>query len=196
MFWLLAEGVEIAVGQRGVAQCRHGFIKGGIAELLLDDLAADIVLDSLRDGILVALQPAQLLGETGAGLSASGRPHRRAVQSRSSIDRASSPLGRSCAGVRSRRRVMLDAQGGWVRHRRVDLDARLPFYTFCKSLLLPKLRNVASRQRKPLCLLTDCTSLRISKIGLSCGDDPLAAKATASFVFGRPSKQNIRGETK
>ena len=45
-----------------VQQRRHLVVVGRVVQVLLDDLAADIVLDGLGHGILVALESAELRG--------------------------------------------------------------------------------------------------------------------------------------
>ena len=60
---LIFDRLRLPVGNDLVQQGRHLLIKGRVVQVLLDDLSADVVLDGFRDGVLVALQSAELRGD-------------------------------------------------------------------------------------------------------------------------------------
>ena len=57
--FLILDCLRFAGGDDLVQQRRHLVVKGRVVQVFLDDLAADVVLDSFSNRILVALQPAK-----------------------------------------------------------------------------------------------------------------------------------------
>ncbi len=61
--FLVLDGLGLAGRDDLVEQGRHLLVEGRVVQVLLDDLAADVVLDGLGDGVLVALQATELRGD-------------------------------------------------------------------------------------------------------------------------------------
>src|SRR5208283_1762070 len=57
---LIFDGLRLSRCDDLVQQRRHFFIEGGIAEMLLDDFATNIILDGLGDGVFISLHAAEL----------------------------------------------------------------------------------------------------------------------------------------
>ena len=61
--FLILDGLRLSGGDDFIEEGRHFLVVGWIVQMLLDDLASDVVFDRLGDCLFVSFDPREFLGD-------------------------------------------------------------------------------------------------------------------------------------